>query len=77
MARLLIVHHTPSPTLQETYVHGNNDTTGAVEGVTSIAKGLGWRQIREPVTVGAALTDDDREACWELGAATAAGPKMG
>ncbi|MBW3561000.1 MAG: NAD(P)H-dependent oxidoreductase [Actinobacteria bacterium] len=58
------------------YVHGNNDTTGAVEGVASITKGLGWRQAREPVTVVGQLTDDDREACWELGAATAAGLTM-
>ena len=28
------------------YVHGNNDTTGAVRAVESIATGLEWRRVR-------------------------------
>jgi NAD(P)H-dependent FMN reductase len=54
------------------YVHGNLDTTGAVRSVESIAKGLGWRPVHEPVTVidkpGKAALD----ACWDLGATVAA-----
>ena len=55
------------------YVHGNDDTTGAVRGVTSIAQGLGWRAVRDPVTVLGEPSTADLEACWELGAVTAAG----
>src|SRR6202451_2520689 len=31
------------------YVHGGSDTTGAVRGVESIATGLQWRKISQPV----------------------------
>jgi len=68
------------PCLEETvrrpyalYVHGNNDTTGAVRAVESIATGLSWRRVREPVTVIGSPTKEDLEACWELGATVAAG----
>ncbi len=54
------------------YVHGNNDTTGAVRAVESIATGLRWKRLREPVTVIGTPEATDREACWELGATTAA-----
>ncbi len=54
------------------YVHGNNDTMGAVRAVESIATGLRWRRLREPVTVIGTPGAKDREACWELGASTAA-----
>ncbi|AEH10281.1 hypothetical protein FsymDg_2963 [Candidatus Protofrankia datiscae] len=54
------------------YVHGNNDTMGAVRAVESIATGLRWRRLREPVTVIGTPDAKDREACWELGASTAA-----
>src|SRR5450631_2203285 len=33
------------------YVHGNNDTGGAVRAVESITTGLRWRRVRPPVTV--------------------------
>jgi hypothetical protein len=49
----------------------NNDTTGAVRAVESIATGLRWRRLREPVTVIGTPEAKDREACWELGATTA------
>ncbi|MEX5708416.1 flavodoxin [Parafrankia sp. FMc6] len=55
------------------YVHGNNDTMGAVRAVESIATGLRWRRLREPVTVIGTPDAKDREDCWELGASTAAG----
>ena len=54
------------------YVHGNNDTTGAVRAVESIATGLRWRRIRPAVTVTGAPSREDIEACWELGATAAA-----
>ncbi|MCM3885324.1 flavodoxin [Frankia sp. R82] len=54
------------------YVHGNNDTMGAVRVMESIASGLRWRRLREPVTVIGTPDAKGREACWELGAGTAA-----
>ncbi|CAO5163440.1 hypothetical protein FAIPA1_230052 [Frankia sp. AiPs1] len=54
------------------YVHGNNDTMGAVRAVESIATGLRWRRLCEPVTVIGTADAKDRGACWELGASTAA-----
>jgi len=67
------------PCLEETrrlpyglYVHGNNDATGAVRAVESIATGLGWQRVHEPVIVLGTPGKDDLEACWELGATVAA-----
>ncbi len=54
------------------WVHGNNDATGAVRAVESIATGLGWRTVHPPVVVLGAVDKTDREACWELGATVAA-----
>ncbi|APC38255.1 flavodoxin family protein [Nocardiopsis dassonvillei] len=53
------------------YVHGDDDASGAVRAVESIAKGMGWRRHRPPVTVTGRPAARDREACWELGAVTA------
>ncbi len=96
MARLLIVHHTSSPSMQAMleavlagaghypcleatqrrhyglYVHGNNDTGGAVRAVESITTGLRWRRARPPVTVVGDVGPADLEACRELGATVAA-----
>jgi len=55
------------------YVHGNSDTTGAVRAVESIATGLRWKRLRDPVSVVGDVDAAVREACWELGATTAAG----
>ena len=55
------------------FVHGNSDTAGAVRAVESIATGLRWRRAQLPVTVVGTPTKADLEACWELGAAVAAG----
>ncbi|GIH79447.1 flavodoxin family protein [Planobispora longispora] len=67
------------PCLEETrrlpyalYVHGNNDATGAVRAVESIAAGLGWERVHRPVTVTGAPGKEDLTACWELGATVAA-----
>jgi multimeric flavodoxin WrbA len=54
------------------YVHGNNDTGGAVRGVESIAKGMGWQPVHEPVSVIGAPQKADTEAVWELAATVAA-----
>lgn len=55
------------------YVHGNDDTTGAVRGVDSITTGLGWTRATPTVSVTGEPGRDDLRACWELGAAVAAG----
>lgn len=55
------------------YVHGNEDTTGAERGIEKIVTGLEWRQAAAPVTVIGRPTKEDLDACWELGAAVAAG----
>jgi len=54
------------------YVHGASDTGGAIRAVESIATGLGWQQVRPPVTVIGTPAKADLEACWELGALLAA-----
>ena len=54
------------------YVHGNNDTTGALKAIEMITTGLQWRQAQAPVSVVGAPTPADVDACWELGAAMAA-----
>jgi multimeric flavodoxin WrbA len=55
------------------YVHGNSDTTGAVRAIEAIAGGLQWRRAQAPVTVLGDPGREDLQACWELGAAMAAG----
>ena len=54
------------------YVHGNNDTTGAVRAVDAIASGLQWRRARPPVSVIGDPGPGGLAACWELGATIAA-----
>nr|WP_206323825.1 NAD(P)H-dependent oxidoreductase [Streptomyces sp. HNM0574] len=55
------------------YVHGNNDTTGAVRGIESVTTGLGWPKAAENVLVTGEPSKADVEACWNLGATVAAG----
>jgi multimeric flavodoxin WrbA len=54
------------------YVHGNNDTEGAVRAAESITKGMGWERVHAPVTVIGSPGKGDVEACWDLGATVAA-----
>jgi multimeric flavodoxin WrbA len=54
------------------YVHGNLGTEGAVRAVESIAGGLGWRRVAEPVVVLGGPDKAALERCWELGATVAA-----
>ncbi|MFP3899917.1 MAG: flavodoxin family protein [Acidimicrobiia bacterium] len=55
------------------YVHGNNDTTGALRAVDTITTGLKWKAAQAPVSVIGEPSASDRDACWELGASLAAG----
>jgi NAD(P)H-dependent FMN reductase len=55
------------------YVHGNDDTTGALRGIEKIVTGLRWTAAQAPVSVIGPPAAADRDACWELGAAVAAG----
>ncbi|MGF7236915.1 MAG: flavodoxin family protein [Frankia sp.] len=54
------------------YVHGGSDTTGAVRSVETIATGLRWKRLRDPLTLVGPPDAAAREACWELGATAAA-----
>jgi flavorubredoxin len=55
------------------YVHGNNDVDGALADIAKITTGLDWREAQAPVRVIGEPNASDLEACWELGAAIAAG----
>lgn len=55
------------------YVHGNDDTAGALRAIEKITTGLRWRLAQAPVSVVGAPDAAARAACWELGAALAAG----
>ena len=54
------------------YVHGDNDTAGAVRAVTSIAGALGWAEVVKPVAVTGPVGKEVTDACYELGATVAA-----
>ena len=55
------------------YVHGNEDTTGALLAIEKVVTGLRWRQASMPVAVMGQPTPADLDACRELGAVLAAG----
>jgi multimeric flavodoxin WrbA len=55
------------------YLHGNNDTDGALLAIRRIVTGLQWKQVAQPVAVMGDVDDADLDAVWELGAALAAG----
>jgi hypothetical protein len=55
------------------YVHGNNDTTGALRAVEMITTGLRWQPAQAPLSVVGDPTPADLVACRELGGAVAAG----
>ena len=54
------------------YVHGNEGTEGAEQGITAITTGLGWENAAETVVVSGKPSEGDVEACWEPGASVAA-----
>ncbi|GAB3692816.1 NAD(P)H-dependent oxidoreductase [Actinocorallia lasiicapitis] len=54
------------------YVHGNDDTAGAVRSVGRIADGLGWRAVRPAVSVTGPPGKAALEEVGELGSLLAA-----
>ena len=54
------------------YVHGGNDTAGAVRAVETVTTGLSWKQVAAPVTVTGEVDGEARAACRELGGTLAA-----
>lgn len=54
------------------YVHGNQDTGGAVKSVEQVAGALGWRPVATPVTVTGTPDRSALDACTELGGTIAA-----
>jgi hypothetical protein len=59
------------------YVHGNDDTTGALAGIERIVTGLRWKRAQAPVSITGPPSRADLDACWELGAAVSAGLSTG
>jgi NAD(P)H-dependent FMN reductase len=58
-------------------VKAGHDGAGTIRSVESIATGLRWRRVREPLLVVGDPTEDDLDACRELGGMMAAGTAMG
>ena len=54
------------------YVHGQNDTTGAVRSIDKATTGMKWRLAAEPVLITGEATAADRDAVTELGGTLAA-----
>jgi multimeric flavodoxin WrbA len=54
------------------WVHGNDDTTGAVRAISTLTSGLNWRSVAQPVTVTGPLNAEARAAGRELGSTVAA-----
>ena len=55
------------------WIHGHNDTTGALGSIERVVTGLRWSRAQVPVEVRGDPGRADLDACWELGAAMAAG----
>ena len=53
-------------------VHGRYDTEGAVRSVLSIVSALRWRQSAQVLEILGDVTEEDREAAYELGGTLAA-----
>ena len=53
------------------YVHGNDDTAGALAAIERITKALRWKQVAAPLGLTGAPDAADREACRELAATVA------
>jgi multimeric flavodoxin WrbA len=54
------------------FVHGNDDTGGALKSLEAITTGLRWHAVQAPVAVIGTPSNADLDACWELGASVAA-----
>jgi multimeric flavodoxin WrbA len=55
------------------YVHGNDDTAGALSSIERITKALRWKQVAAPLSLIGAPGAADLEACRELAATVAVG----
>jgi NAD(P)H-dependent FMN reductase len=53
------------------YVHGNDDTTGALASIQRLAGALRWKQVAAPLSLVGAPGTADLEACRELAATVA------
>jgi NAD(P)H-dependent FMN reductase len=53
------------------YVHGNDDTAGALTSITRITGALGWKLVAAPLSLTGAPAATDLEACRELGGTVA------
>ena len=54
------------------YIHGNNDTTGALRSIETATTGLKWERAQPPLEVIGPPTKENLDTAWELGAALAA-----
>jgi NAD(P)H-dependent FMN reductase len=59
------------------YVHGNDDTAGALAAVARITGGLRWTQVAAPLGLTGAPGPADLEACRELAATVAVNLVLG
>ncbi len=59
------------------YIRAGRDGTGTRRAVQSIAGGLNWRQVQEPLICQGAWRDEFEAACEELGMTVAAGLEVG
>jgi multimeric flavodoxin WrbA len=55
------------------WVHGNDDTAGAVRAVDKVVSGLQWKLAQPVLEVIGKPGKEQLDAAWELGAAVAAG----
>jgi NAD(P)H-dependent FMN reductase len=53
------------------YVHGNDDTSGAIRAIHKIAGGMQWKQVAADVSLVGAPDKSGLESCAELGALVA------
>ncbi len=58
------------------WVHGNEDTAGALAAIGKLTTGLRWSRAQQPLEIRDKPGQRDLDACWELGAAMAAGLTM-
>ena len=54
------------------YVHGDDDTGGALSAIDKIVTGLRWRAVQPTLSITGKPSRPDIDAAWELGAAVAA-----
>jgi multimeric flavodoxin WrbA len=54
------------------FVHGNDDTAGALKAIDVITTGMRWHPVQAPVSVFGHPSSADLGACWELGASVSA-----